>query len=281
MFPSLVLACCRRLGKITTAYHLWCAELELRWTDTTALSASQKQARERNLDLLREYRRRGEFPRNRHDPKRYAPCFIDSDGQRCAVAALLHASGNELAALKVRDEANFARIRNMHFAELDEWAEQSGLTKAELARIQPAYAPTPEQLLNAWYFIYIVWAIGAFALFSIIANTVRTFASLSRSFTTSLIGVVAGILLLALSSQYKFASDLAYSPRLWDKVTAYQIVAAVLGIGSLAMGIVQLIARPAPGDVRPPPKPLANLEPETGFRAGLPSPSETGIREIE
>ena len=97
----MLLACVQRLGKLSTSFHLWCAELELRLADTSDLSPGHRQARERNLALLREYRQRGEFPRNDHDPEHACPCFIDAEGRQCAVACLMHASGDEAPALKV------------------------------------------------------------------------------------------------------------------------------------------------------------------------------------
>jgi len=42
------------IARAATAFHLWCAERELRLADTSTLSPALRQARERNLDLLRE-----------------------------------------------------------------------------------------------------------------------------------------------------------------------------------------------------------------------------------
>lgn len=188
--PGLAIRFCAWLARTATAYHLWCAELELRLTDTGAMPSALRKVRARNLDLLRDYRGRGEFPRNSHDASRNAPCFIDAEGRQCAVACLMYASGDEASALKVAQSANSARIRQMQFPELDTWADESGFTKAELARIQPPrYAPTPDELNHAYDFLFALWLVGSLAVTSILANSLRLMNAFAHRFDTSLIGI--------------------------------------------------------------------------------------------
>ena len=134
-FQQLGLRFCRWIAHTATAYHLWCAEQELRLADTSDMPDSLREARARNLDLLQGYRQRGEFPQQQENPYAALPCFIDSAGRLCAVACLMHASGDQATALEVAQTTNFARIRAMKFAKLDAWASKSGFTKQELARI--------------------------------------------------------------------------------------------------------------------------------------------------
>ena len=131
-----------RLAKLPTAVHRYCAEQELRGAKTLSLSTALIESRERNLRLLREYRLRWEFPHNEHEPTCFSPCFVDAEGRQCAVAYLMHATGGEEAVTLIAQKANYARIHEMRFPELEAWMTSSGLTKAELARIQPTYAPT-------------------------------------------------------------------------------------------------------------------------------------------
>ena len=200
-YPGLVMRFCTCLARTSTAYHLWCAELELRFTDTDSMPSAQRDARARNLDLLRDYRRRNEFPRNRHDPNRNAPCFIDAESRQCAVACLMCASGDKASALKVAESANFARVRQMQFLELDAWAGKSGFAKGELARIQPGYPPAPEQLNHAFDFLYAIWLVGSLAVISILVNSLRLMFAFAHRFSTSLIGIITGVMLLGLSVQ--------------------------------------------------------------------------------
>lgn len=190
----------RWIGDSATAFHLWCAERELRLADTESMPTKLRCARERNLDLLRAYRQRGEYPRQRHDPKRLVPCFIDAEGRQCAVACLMHASGDAETASKVASEANFARIREMPFVELDDWAAGSGLTKEELARIQPGYPGDAPRFHEAAPYVvhlpYALWFLTSLALVSVIINSVRLFIAFAWRAETSLLGIVVGVLLI-------------------------------------------------------------------------------------
>ena len=244
---------CDWIGRAATAFHLWCAEYELRLMDTQDLSPVLRDARTRNLDLLREYRRRGEFPRNRHAPNRYAPCFIDSAGRQCAVACLMHASADDVPALKVAESANFARIRDMNLPELNTWASESGFKKAELARIQPGYAPTPEQLQYAFDFLFAIWLIGSLAIMSILVNSLRLVIAFGHRFNTSLIGIMSGVLLLGLCLQLNL-SQFSHT-RLIDEVAIYQIVTIGIGILAVALAVIPVFWRRAERESTTPIKP--------------------------
>jgi hypothetical protein len=96
-------------------------------------------ARARNLDRLREYRLRGEFPRNTEFPGRRVPYFADAEGRLCAVGYLVAASGRgDLVEAVVRSD-NHVDLRSDPAPALDRWIEGSGLDRAECAMIQPAY----------------------------------------------------------------------------------------------------------------------------------------------
>ena len=91
----------RTLVSLPTYYHLLSAGLELRAADTPTLSPVLRQARQRNLDRLRAYRMRGQYPRNIHSPTHAVPCFMDHEGRLCAVAHLMHASGETAAVREI------------------------------------------------------------------------------------------------------------------------------------------------------------------------------------
>jgi hypothetical protein len=130
----------RWLIDLPTRIHLWSAEFQIRHR-----SPSSDPARLRNLDVLRDYRKSRAFPRNDTDLPS-TPYFVDADGRHCAVGHLMRESGEHDAVRRIAAESNLARIDDMDPALLTDWTERSGLTKRELARIQPGY-PHEQQWL--------------------------------------------------------------------------------------------------------------------------------------
>ena len=197
---NLFFSCLRRLAQLPTAVHLFCAEQELRNANTLSMSAAIIESRERNLRLLREYRLRWEFPHNEHEPRCFSPCFVDAAGRQCAVAYLMHETGAKEVLPLIAQKANYARIHEMHFPELEDWVRSTGLTKAELARIQPTYAPTtPEEIAWASRFDMIVRVYGVFVLFgvlSIVQNCSRHLWINMRRLIGIIVGFLSGVFLL-------------------------------------------------------------------------------------
>lgn len=111
------------------------------------LEATEKRLREvpspsperlANLDRLRAYWVRGQFPQNTTSPGR-VPVFIDERGVACAVAQLVIDSGARELAERVQKTDNRGYLLEMNVPGLAEWIAASGLTGEELASIQPAY----------------------------------------------------------------------------------------------------------------------------------------------
>lgn len=119
--------------------HFERVEQELLTADTTALTRTELRERARNIERLRAYRERGEFPRNRDVPGPRVPTFIDHEGRACAVGALMLASGHDTLAHAIARDENHDRIPHISTEGLADWVAQSGLTAAECARIQPSY----------------------------------------------------------------------------------------------------------------------------------------------
>lgn len=118
--------------------HLRSVEQRLRAKDASDLSPEQRRARERNLDRLREYWKRGVFPHNVHAEGK-TPVFIDDDGRHCAVGYLMKESGWDDEAQAIASRENLARLPEMESPEVEQWVEQSGLTAKEATLIQPSY----------------------------------------------------------------------------------------------------------------------------------------------
>lgn len=128
----------RALDDRRIAAHLRRVERDLRATDHDHLTAGQRRRRERTLDRLRAYRRRGEFPRNDTHPGR-TPCFVGADGTPCAVAYLLAEAGHDDFVADVAATDNTVRIESLDDGPVLDRIEALGLTPEEAARIQPTY----------------------------------------------------------------------------------------------------------------------------------------------
>lgn len=120
--------------------HLKQVEAKLRQKDVSHLSPEQRRARERNLDRLHTYWKRGVFPHNDVTDER-TPIFIDRDGRECAVGYLMVESGWEEEAKAISRRENLKRLPNMTSPEVAAWLKQSGLTAEEATMIQPGYSP--------------------------------------------------------------------------------------------------------------------------------------------
>ncbi len=116
--------------------HYSAVVAELVATDTSHLSAIQRAARMQLVDALRAYRDRADFGRG-YDTGARVPYFVDVEGRRCAVAELLHVSGELGLVERVRTSNNHAWILDLAGdAAFEGWLQQHGLAFDEAARIQ-------------------------------------------------------------------------------------------------------------------------------------------------
>lgn len=108
------------------------------------LSDDQRARRAAALRALARYVAAGRYPRNTVSPA-MTPVFVDGEGNRCAVAALLEATGEAALVERIARERNLATVRELaDDAALVAWLDHHGLTEAEAARIQPSYAAHSE-----------------------------------------------------------------------------------------------------------------------------------------
>lgn len=119
--------------------HLAYVEKLLRSRPARHLSEELQQARERNLDRLQTYWKRGIFPSNTAYPDKRRPTFIDEAGRICAVGYLVAQSAGWDVAKTINAAHQYDFIQEIDAPMLDRWAATSGLTKRELAMIQPSY----------------------------------------------------------------------------------------------------------------------------------------------
>ena len=124
--------------------HFDSVDRELRARDVSHLSAAQRASRTRLIGWLKEYRNAARFPLNDKFLKESVPFFRDTKGTLCAMAYLVDRSGRGDIVDHIAKTRNNAYIRELtDDRNLVSWLEESGLSAAEAARIQPQYGGNP------------------------------------------------------------------------------------------------------------------------------------------
>lgn len=130
--------------------HLLYVEALLRSSDVTHLNPTQLQHRALVLNLLHEYTIKGIFPVNTVYSGERRPCFIDDNGNICAVGFLIEQTAGRETAEKINENHQYDYLLDMQEPAIEAWADQYGLTLRECAMIQPSYGPPPQpQQINA------------------------------------------------------------------------------------------------------------------------------------
>ncbi len=125
---------------LATSVHYSAVLDELVAADTSRLSDVQRAARAQLVEALRAYRDRADFGRGSDEGAR-VPYFVDREGRRCAVAELLHVTGELGLIERVRATNNHAWILDLAGdAAFEDWLDRHGLGFDEAARVQ---SPVP------------------------------------------------------------------------------------------------------------------------------------------
>ncbi len=128
--------------------HLEYVENLLRKKDVSNLSVELKKNRNRILDLLHNYWTNEKFPKNYDYTDQRKPCFIDKDETICAVGYLIQQTTNKKTVFDINKNHKYDELLEMNYKTVDNWIENSGLTKVECAMIQPTYGPSPIYTYN-------------------------------------------------------------------------------------------------------------------------------------
>ncbi|MGZ5221114.1 MAG: hypothetical protein ACXWC7_13590 [Chitinophagaceae bacterium] len=123
--------------------HLSYVEQLLRTADAANLTSNQQANRATILDLLHQYWTAGTFPTNRAYPGERRPCFIDAEGNICAVGYLIEQTKGRQLAEDINAKHQYDFLLDMKEPAIEAWADEYGLTLEECAMIQPAYGPPP------------------------------------------------------------------------------------------------------------------------------------------
>ena len=123
--------------------HLLFVEYLLRKKDVSHLSSSKKRKRKKALGYLHQYAVAGVYPNNFDFVDERKPCFIDEEGNICAVGYLVQETSGRPTAESINEEFKYAAIYEMDLSLIQNWAEENGLTVEECAMIQPTYDWVP------------------------------------------------------------------------------------------------------------------------------------------
>lgn len=113
---------------------------ELRAADASKLSAERLARRESAITALERFARRGDFNAAAGDPASLPIALFDADGRRSALAELLHVSGRDDFANRLRATRNSAWVCELASdAEFLSWLDSSGHSLFDAARIQTPF----------------------------------------------------------------------------------------------------------------------------------------------
>lgn len=173
--------------------HLKYVEKLLRNKDISSLTVEQKENRKKMLDLLNEYWKAGVFPKNYDYPDQRIPCFIDKDGNICAVGYLIEKTAGRQLAEEINSKFKYEYILAMNDQKIDSWIQKSGLTKLECAMIQPAYGPAPTNN----YYISPAYGVSSSLLggLNLSLNTINgiQISKGTNSMTVPILGLITGV----------------------------------------------------------------------------------------
>jgi hypothetical protein len=108
--------------------HLSYVEQLLRSRSVDHLSAAQCRNRASILAVLQQYREAGVFPVNRDFPGERRPCFIDADGNICAVGYLIEQTKGRALAEQINEKHQYDYLLDMNEEAIAQWADEYGLT---------------------------------------------------------------------------------------------------------------------------------------------------------
>lgn len=189
--------------------HLEYVAHALRGKDISHLSAELRTKRLQLLDLLNSYTDAGKFPKNYDYSDERKPCFIDRDGNICAVGFLVEQTVGRAAAERINSDYKYETIFNMDNKLVNEWIASSGLTKEECAMIQPAYqyypgGPEASNRIKPFYALSSAVLVGANVGFNLV--NVTDIAKGSSSKTAPVLGLLAGASQVAMGA-FGFARE--------------------------------------------------------------------------
>lgn len=226
--------------RLPTYIHLLCAELELRAAPVGHLPGALRAARAAHLDRLASYRRARQYPASPPGLRTLSPCFRDQRGTLCAVAHLMHQSGAADVVGEIAWRENLAKVAEMRTPALADWIAESGLTAAEVARIQPQYGPFLHHYQAYSLFAAEVAAVAVAALWTIVLNLASVVWVRTSRVISSLVGIFLGVILVSMSAAAHLPHAVpAFTESL--RLADWALPAMALGYATVAVAGLRLL----------------------------------------
>ncbi len=217
--------------------HLTYVEELLRSRDVSTLTTEQKRNRLDILDKLHAYSKAGIFPQNADYRDQTRPCFIDNNGNICAVGYLIEQTVGRDVAESINAKYKYEYVLNMQDPIIDEWIASNGLTKKECAMIQPSY-PWQGGKITQGYAISSSVLLGANVAFST-ANIIQLSKNERNNNALSILGMSFGAAQLTLGIIQYVPNDNYYMD--YSSVNNLSILNMAMGTSSMVIGLINLL----------------------------------------
>lgn len=198
------------------------------------LNSDQKRNRFQMIFLLRKYVQLREFPKNYDYPGMRIPCFIDKDGNICAVGFLVAETAGYDAAEKINEEYKYSFISDMDSPALMEWVKASGLTMEECAMMQPSYGYSSRSDPE---FITASAVLGGVNLSLFTINTIELINKSDRDIIP-IVGTITGSTQLLLGILSASENNFKYSEPDRKILTAFDIA---MGTSTIVLSVLNLL----------------------------------------
>jgi hypothetical protein len=230
--------------------HLEYVENLLRTKSDDDLTADMQQKRNHLLDLLNDYWTIGEFPKNHDYADLRKPCFIDKDGNICAVGYLIEQTTSRQVAEAINSKHKYADLLAMNNPAVDNWILTSGLTKEECAMIQPTYGPDPVYTHN---YITPAYGISSSILggINLSLNTINglQFGGNATNKTVPLIGLITGAGQITLGSiMFPRENDIVWPNAINESQKTLSMINIGLGTTTMILSAWNLLSNREPKD---------------------------------
>lgn len=158
----------------------------LKNADVSERSAAQLESRLQLITHLEEYIKGEKFPKNFDYPGERKPCFIDKNGNICAVGYLIEQTAGRDVAEYINAKYQYENILNMHDPIINEWVANSGLSLQECAMIQPMYGFGLSRQDNSLFYV-----LGTTNTIMTVTNGVQLINKSNNRFSPA-VGMVTG-----------------------------------------------------------------------------------------
>ena len=222
--------------------HLNYVEKLLREKSISHLSVVERKNRTRLLDYLRNYHVAGIFPKNYDHEDERRPCFIDKDKNICAVGYLVAQTAGLETAEEINSQYKYAAIGDMNSDLLEDWIGTTGLSRNEIAMIQPNYGGPIPVTVNQSYVgekLAIPSAMLNAANIGISAASVLDWNKNKNSKNVARLGILSGILTLGYTAYDFYSSDYQFSGRTKGQRRVHS-ANLILGVASIGINAIKL-----------------------------------------